>query len=76
MKIKLYKAKSLDGFEVEGFIYQQPDHTRYCMGEDEPINLDTYIIVPTPGDWGLPYSMTPKKIDTSTLEEIEERDIN
>lgn len=75
MKIKIYKAKSLKGnHEVYGFIYQHPNHTRYCMGEYGKIKMETYIIVPEPGDWGLPYTMHPVPVDSSTVEEYKEQD--
>ena len=76
MKTKLYKAKSLkNGSIVKGYIYQEPEHTRNCCGEIEDIPIRTYIIVPIPGDWGLPYSMLTVPVDPSTIEECGEIEI-
>lgn len=74
MKVKKYKARSISYDKyVEGFYYQQPAFTEYCFSDhSKTIPIKHYIVIATPGDWGLPYSPQLVQINPSTLEELEE----
>lgn len=75
--VPLLKAKAIESnTDVVGYYYQQPLYTPYCF-DDNPqmVPIEQYLAVPTPGDWGLAYSLQLVKINPMTLEVVGEVNI-
>lgn len=73
---KRYKAKTAQGYEVEGYyvkhIYATPNPINTEAGYKEFVDSHTkhYIITDGFSDWNLPREMEPHEIDINTLQEI------